>query len=267
MSATAPAVRARSLAVGYERRPVVEGIDITLPPGGALAVVGTNGSGKSTLVRTIAGLLPVVGGDLSVLGGAPGGQPARVAYLPQSHPKAFVLPMRAADVVAMGRFARLGLVRRMRAADRAAVARGMERMGVSHLARAPLATLSGGQRQRIHLAQALAWEADLLVLDEPTSGLDVAGQRLLEEAIAEERARGCAVVVCTHDIRDALAADHALLLAGRVVASGAPDRVLTRDTLLETFGLVVAQLPGGSELTMDPTHRHDHDDEEHDHEH
>jgi ABC-type cobalamin/Fe3+-siderophores transport system ATPase subunit len=105
----------------------------------------------------------------------------------------------------------------------------------------------------------LAWQADLIILDEPTSGLDMAGVELLEQATRDERARGAAVVVCTHDIRDALEADHALLLAGRVVASGEPARVLTREALLETFGLVVAQLPGGSELTMDPTHRHDHD--------
>lgn len=257
----APAVQATRLAVGYGREAVVEGIDLTLPPGCELAVVGTNGSGKSTFVRTLAGLLDPVAGGLTVLGAAPGEQPARVAYLPQSHPTAFVLPLRARDVVAMGRFARLGLMRRARAQDRAAVADALARMGVSHLEDAPLATLSGGQRQRIFLAQALAWRADLLILDEPTSALDVGGRELLEEAIGAERARGTAVVVCTHDIRDALKADSALLLAGRVVACGPPDRVLTRDALLETFGLVVAQLPGGTELTMDPTHRHDHDHE------
>jgi len=111
----------------------------------------------------------------------------------------------------------------------------------------------------VHLAQALAWRADLLILDEPTAGLDVAGIELLDAAIRAECERGTAVVVCTHDIRDALEADRALLLAGRVVAYGPPAETLTRDALLETFGLVVAQLPGGSSLTMDPSHRHDHD--------
>lgn len=257
-----PRVTARGLAVGYGRVPVVSGIDLDLGPGAELAVVGTNGSGKSTLVRTIAGLLAPVAGRLDVLGGEPGAAPARVAYLPQSHPQGFVLPLRAGDVVAMGRFAHRGLVRRMRREDREAVADGMRRMGVADLAGAPLATLSGGQRRRVYLAQALAWRADLLLLDEPTAGLDVAGVDLLEAAIAQERARGAAVVVCTHDIRDALQADHALLLAGRVIASGPPREVLTREALLETFGLVVAELPGGTELTMDPSHRHDHD---HDH--
>jgi ABC-type Mn2+/Zn2+ transport system ATPase subunit len=169
-----------------------------------------------------------------------------------------VLPLRAGDVVAMGRFAARGLLGRMRAGDRRLVSDAMERMGVARLADAPLGTLSGGQRQRVHIAQALAWEADLIVLDEPTSGLDVAGRELLEAALAQERARGAAVVVCTHDIADALAAEQALLLARRVVAYGPPARVLVRETLMETFGLVLAELPGGTAVAMDPVHRHDH---------
>jgi ABC-type Mn2+/Zn2+ transport system ATPase subunit len=252
-------VAARRLSVGFDGSPVVGDIDLQLGAGEELALVGTNGSGKSTLLRTIAGLLPPVAGEIEVLGGRPGSRPARVAHLPQSQPQGFVLPLRAGDVVAMGRFAHRGLLGRMRRDDRRAVAEGMERMGVAHLADSPLAMLSGGQRQRVYLAQVLAWQADILLLDEPTSGLDVAGAELLDAAIARERARGAAVVVCTHDIRDALQADHALLLAGRVVAAGPPQQALTRETLLETFGLVVAQLPGGTELTMDPTHRHDHD--------
>ena len=260
---SAPIV-AEHLRIGYGQRAVVaDPLELRLEPGGELAVVGTNGSGKSTLLRTVAGLIPPVGGELRVLGGRPGRQPARVSYLAQAHPQGFVLPLRARDVVAMGRFARRGLLGRLRAEDHAAITDAMERMAVVTLADRPLATLSGGQRQRVYLAQALARHADLLLLDEPTGGLDVAGIDLLAGALRRERERGAAVVVCTHDIRDALQADHALLLAGRVVASGPPERVLTREALLETFGLVVAELPGGA-VAMDPSHRHDHD---HDHGH
>ncbi len=253
----APALRAEGLAVGYDGRPVVDGIAFDLAPGETLAVLGTNGSGKSTLVKTLVGLLPPVAGTATVLGGAPGAAPARVAYLGQVAPSGFVLPLRAADVVAMGRFADRGLLGRLRAEDRRIVAESLGRMGVAHLANAPLEDLSGGQRQRVHIAQALAWQADVIVLDEPTAGLDVAGRDLLSHALAAERARGVAVVMCTHDISDALEADRALLLSKRVVANGPPADVLTREAVLETFGLVVAELPGGQELAMDPTHRHD----------
>jgi ABC-type Mn2+/Zn2+ transport system ATPase subunit len=259
----APAVRADGLAVGYDGHAVIEGISFALGQGETLAVLGTNGSGKSTLVKTLAGLLPPVAGAARVLDGAPGAAPARVAYLGQVGPSGFVLPLRAADVVAMGRFPARGLLRRMRAEDRRLVDESLARMGAAHLANAPLEALSGGQRQRVHIAQALAWRADLLVLDEPTAALDVAGRELLSVALAEERARGAAVVVCTHDITDALGAERALLLSRRVVANGAPVDVLTREAVLETFGLVVAELPGGHELAMDPSHRHDGHDHAH----
>jgi ABC-type Mn2+/Zn2+ transport system ATPase subunit len=134
-------------------------------------------------------------------------------------------------------------------------------MGVADLAEDALGNLSGGQRQRVHLARTLAWRADLLILDEPTAGLDLAGRELLASALVEERRRGAAVVVCTHDVADALGAEAALLLARRVVGYGPPSEVLIREAVMETFGLVLAELPGGSELVMDPVHRHDHEDD------
>jgi ABC-type Mn2+/Zn2+ transport system ATPase subunit len=96
--------------------------------------------------------------------------------------------------------------------------------------------LSGGQRQRVHLAQALARQADVLLLDEPTAGLDIEGRATFARAIAVERARGCAVVMSTHDIDDAETADLVLLLAGRIVAAGPPEQVLTPENLRASFG-------------------------------
>ena len=253
----APALRTDALAVGYSGRAVVEGVSLAVGPGETLAVLGTNGSGKSTLVKTLVGLLPPVAGTVRVLGAAPGASPARVAYLGQVNASGFALPIRAIDVVAMGRFASRGLLRRIGRGDRALVATSMERMGVTGIADEPVGELSGGQRQRVHIAQALAWQADVLVLDEPTAGLDLAGREMLMAALDGERARGAAVVMCTHDIRDAAPAEHALLLAGRVVAAGPPATAMTRASLMETFGLVLAEIPEGGELVMDPVHRDD----------
>jgi ABC-type cobalamin transport system ATPase subunit len=99
------------------------------------------------------------------------------------------------------------------------------------------------------------------VHDAPAAALDVGGPHLLIPALERARERGAAVVMCTHDISDALTAERALLLAGRVVADGPPGEILTREALMETFGLVIAELPGGGDLAMDPVHRHDHDHE------
>jgi len=235
----APIVAAHGLAVGYDGRPVVGGIDLSVRARTSLALVGTNGSGKSTLLRTIVGLLPVLGGELSVLGARPGGAPARLAYVGQFHASGFVLPLRAVDVVRMGRYPDLGLFGRMRSEDHDLVAAAMATMGVAGLARSALGSLSGGQQQRVYLAQALARRADLIVLDEPTSGLDAGGRELYLQTFAAELARGAAIVTATHDISEAVEYDQVMLLARRVVALGPGSEVLTADRLLDTFGILL----------------------------
>ncbi len=237
--AAAPVIEAHGLAVGYGGMALVPGIDLAVAPRSSLALVGTNGSGKSTLLRTLVGLLPVVGGTLEVLGTRPGGAPGRLAYVGQFHASGFVLPLRAIDVVRMGRYPDLGLFGRMRSADHDLVAAAMASMGVAGLARSPLGSLSGGQQQRVYLAQALARRADLIVLDEPTAGLDAGGRELYLRAFAAELARGAAVVTATHDISEAVEYDQVMLLARRVVALGPGAEVLTADRLLDTFGILL----------------------------
>lgn len=235
----APVIEARGLAVGYRGVAVVPRIDVVVQPRSSLALVGTNGSGKSTLLRTIVGLLPAVSGTLDVLGTRPGGAPRRLAYVGQAHASGFVLPLRAVDLVRMGRYPDLGLFGRMRSPDHDLVAAAMESMGIAALARSPLGSLSGGQRQRVYLAQALARRADLIVLDEPTAGLDAGGRELYLHAFAAELSRGAAIVTATHDISEAVEYDQVMLLARRVVALGPGSEVLTADRLLDTFGILL----------------------------
>jgi len=231
---------ARNLAIGYNDKSVVADIDFVLAEGQAIALIGTNGSGKSTLLKTIVGLLPPLGGELTVFGDKPGHNPKRIAYLGQFHASAFVLPLRAIDVVRMGRYPRRGLLGRMTGEDQDIVHEAMTAMGVEGLADFPLRTLSGGQQQRVYLAQVLAHRADLLVMDEPTSGLDVGGRERYLKAIKDELCRGASIVVATHDVQDEAALCHqVMLLAHRVVALGPPDQVITPQALLETFGIII----------------------------
>lgn len=252
-------LHADGLNVGYRNKAVLEGFVAEMGPGESLALIGTNGSGKSTLVKTIVGLLRPLGGELTVLGSSPGTTPSQLAYLSQYHIAGSVLPLRARDLVSMGRFADLGLFRRFTRADRQLVEHGMERMGVSDLADHTLRDLSGGQQQRMYLAQVLARQADLLVLDEPTTGIDAAGRGFFDSAISEELARGASVILTTHDIAEASQATRVALLAGRVVAIGQPTDVLTRDNLIEAFGIGARDIGGGFILTEEP-HAHEHPD-------
>ena len=251
-----PYVLAEHLSVGYFNEVVVADISFELRQGQAIALIGTNGSGKSTLLKTIVGLLPPLGGQLSVFGMPPGNNHPRIAYLSQFHASGFVLPIRAVDVVRMGRFPLYGLWRRMSRQDDEMVISAMRTMGIENLADSPLRSLSGGQQQRTYLAQVLAHQADLLVLDEPTSGLDAGGRELYLHAVNDELCRGASIIVATHDIQEEAALCHqVMLLARKVVAIGAPQQVLTPEALLETFGIVVT---GGKRLqVLETTHGHD----------
>lgn len=231
-----PSLQARSLTVGYGRRPVVDDMSFDLESGELMVLIGTNGSGKSTLLKTLAGMLTPLSGDISVLGQQPGALPSRVAFLPQHPVSSHTLPLRAEHVVEMGRFAHLGLLRRSTPADRIIVNESMTRTGVSEFAKLPIRDLSGGQQQRTHLAQVLARQAEVLLLDEPTAGLDVNGRQTVSDLIAQERKRGVTVVIATHEISDAQSANIVMLLAQRVVAMGPPAIALRDDYLRECFG-------------------------------
>ena len=253
-------IRAEQLAVGYDSRPIVQGLTLDLGAGQALALVGMNGAGKSTFLKTIAGLQPALAGRLEVLGTHPGGVSGRVAYLSQFQSSGLILPLRAVDVVRMGRFPAHGLLGRMTTEDDDLVVASLKRMRVDGLANAPLRSLSGGQQKRVYLAQILAQNSDLLVLDEPTAGLDAAGKEVYAEALKKELARGASIVVATHDIREAATCDLVMLMARRVVALGPAREVITAEALLETFGIIlVSQAQGRDLAVVESEHGHDGD--------
>lgn len=252
-------LRAKHLDIGYNNDVVVRDINFNLRQGEAIALIGTNGSGKSTLLKTIVGLLETIKGELSVFGMPPGNNHRRIAYLGQFHSSGFVLPIRVIDLVAMGRYPLHGLWHRMGKNDAEIVKAAMDAMGIERLADMALRSLSGGQQQRVYLAQVLAHQADLLIMDEPTTGLDAGGRELFLTAINDEICRGASVIMATHDIQEEAALCHqVMLLAQKVVAIGPPDKVLTSEALLETFGVVVA---GENKLHVLEC-KHGHDDNE-----
>jgi manganese transport system ATP-binding protein len=225
-----------------------------LPLGAVTAVIGPNGSGKSTLLNLLAGLLRPMAGTLEVLGSSSGDSTHQIAYVLQATTVNETLPISVREVVTMGRYATRGLVGRLSSDDREAVQNAMDALGIADLARRSLHQLSGGQRQRVFVAQGLAQDHRLLLLDEPLMGLDLVSSAAIERVIIDERTAGRTVVLTTHDVSQALAADWAVLMAGRVIAFGPPLETLSPENLALAYGIKVVQAADGRFVVDDPAH-------------
>lgn len=240
MSATAresPCLALDHVTVAYHGRAVLRDVTMSVPHGGQVAVVGPNGAGKSTLFKALVGLLPLREGRIELRDRDPQGAPEPIAYVPQREEIDWSFPVTVADVVMMGRYGRLGWLRRPRAADREVVARCLEELSIGDLAGRPIADLSGGQQQRVFLARALAQEPHVLLLDEPFTGVDVNAKEALLELLERLRRLGITVLVSTHDMQTASQRfAHVALLSGRLVAYGAPAEVFTPAHIAAAFG-------------------------------
>ena len=245
--ASAPGVVLHDVSVGYDARPILSGANLEIGWGQLVGVIGPNGAGKSTLIKTILGTLRPRQGTVRVAGQPPQSTEARhqIGYVPQREVVDWDFPVTVADVVLMGRTARLGLFRFPGAADRRAVAKALEQVGMADFAGRQISQLSGGQQQRVFLARALAGEGRLLLLDEPLNGVDLTTQDDIGALLRAHCAAGGTVLLATHDLE--LAAEwcsQLVLVNHAIVACGAPRDVLRPDVLRATYGGHVLVVPG-----------------------
>ncbi len=231
------ALEIHDLTVAYHKRPVLWGVDLSMPAGQLVGIVGPNGAGKSTLIKACMGLVPLQSGWVKVFGRSFDDVATRVGYVPQRESVDWDFPVSVMDVVLMGRYGRLGLLRRPGKADRE-IARGcLEKVKMLPFADRQIANLSGGQQQRVFLARALAQEAELYFMDEPFSGVDAATESAIITVLRELRDRGCTILVVHHDLLTARQYfDMLLLLNMNVVAFGKTEEVFTAELLQKTYG-------------------------------
>ena len=233
-------VSLRGLAIAYEGRTVVEGLDVEVAEGEWLSLIGPNGAGKTSVLRAIANLVPFQG-DVRVGGRAVTGLGARalarqVALLVQE--PEMPARMTVAHYVLLGRSAHLGYLGREGPGDRRIVGETLELLALDGLAGRTLDRLSGGERQRVAIARALAQQASVLLIDEPTSSLDVGRQQAVLELIDQLRGdQRLTVVSAMHDLT--LAGQYAdrlaLMVGGRLVAVGTPAEILTESAIAEIY--------------------------------
>jgi zinc transport system ATP-binding protein len=219
-------VELRNGSVTIGGRPILRGLDLTVEPGQFVALMGANGSGKSTLVRALVGLWPLSGGDLRIYGTpiASYDEWSRVGFVPQRASAESGVPASVWEVVASGRLTHRRPFRPMSRADRAAVDRAIEVVGLEGKARDGISSLSGGQQQRALIARALAGEPDLFFLDEPTAGVDLPNQQALAEALARLSAHGATIVLVAHELGPLapLVERSVVMRDGRIAYDGPP---------------------------------------------
>lgn len=246
---TDPLLEVHDLTVAYNRKPVLWGVDLTLPKGQLIGIVGPNGAGKSTLIKACMGLVPLASGWVRMFDKPLNEVRHRISYVPQRESVDWDFPASVKDVVQMGRYGKLGLFKGLRKSDHEVVEDCLRKVSLEGFANRQISQLSGGQQQRVFLARALAQEADLYFMDEPFAGVDAATERAILQLLQEMSAAGKTVVVVHHDLQSVEKFfDWVILLNLRLVASGPVKETFTPELLQQTYGGKLTLLSEVSEL-------------------
>lgn len=231
----------RGLTVSYGADPVVFSVDMTVQPGAMTAIIGPNGAGKSTLLKAALGIVTPLAGRITFWDAALDKMRARVAYVPQRASVDWDFPTQVLDVVMMGLYRELGLLRRIGPKHIAKAMDCLTRVGMQDFADRQIGQLSGGQQQRVFLARALAQDADLFLLDEPFAGVDAATEAAIIDVLKALRADGKTVVAVHHDLSTVAAYfDRVFLINRRRIGEGRVAEAFTQDSLRDTYGTGLA---------------------------
>jgi manganese/zinc/iron transport system ATP- binding protein len=237
------ALTIEDLTVAYREKPVLWDIDLEVPAGVLMAVVGPNGAGKTTLIKTVMEIIKPVAGKISVFDRSYSENRRLVAYVPQRSSVDWDFPTTVLDVVIMGRYGVLGLLRRPGRDERDLSIAALEKVDMSDFADRQISQLSGGQQQRVFLARALVQEADIYLMDEPFQGVDAVTERAIVSLLKELRQQGKTVIVVHHDLQTVPEYfDWVTLLNVRKIASGPVKDVFTDQYLRQAYGGKVAYL-------------------------
>ena len=227
----------KNAQLGYGARSIIlQDVNLEVVKGEFLGIVGPNGSGKTTLLRTLLGLLKPIGGTVRIQDGL------RFGYVPQRETVDTLFPITVEEIVMMGRYHRLGLIRRPGKEDRLAADRALEHVGIGHLAKRSYVDLSGGQKQRALIARALASEPDVLILDEPTNGMDLASEHsLLELTRHLHEVDQLTVILVSHLLANvANVSRNIAIIAGGRLEEGPRADMLTGERLSRLYSMDIA---------------------------
>lgn len=198
------AIEINNLTVKLNGKEVLKDINLSLEEGRFIGIVGPNGGGKTTLLRAILGLIKPASGEILIFGRPPEEvlkTGSIFGYLPQTLKVRPDFPVRVIDVVMMGRYGKVGMLRWPGEKDRRKAEECLSMMNVEELKDVPFGQLSGGQQQRASIARALAGEPKILILDEPSTSIDVVGQEDFYHLLKGlQKKFGITILMASHDI-------------------------------------------------------------------
>jgi ABC-type cobalamin/Fe3+-siderophores transport system ATPase subunit len=236
--------------VSYREDVALRGVSLKVQSGEFVGIIGPNGAGKTTMLTIVNGLGKLLNGRVRVLGHyltAGNGHSLRkkVGYVAQVQNIDPRMPMNVREVVMLGRYGILGLLRRPGKHDWKIVDEMLELVGMSHLARRPIGHLSGGEQQRVAIARCLAQEPELFLLDEPTASLDWKAQTDILELVKQiHNLRHLTTLFVTHDLNCLpVACDRVVLMkAGLIWNEGSPGELLTDDNLSRLYDMSLSEV-------------------------
>lgn len=253
--ASEPGLSAKDVTVTYRNgHTALWDASFEIPRGTVTALVGVNGAGKSTLFKAIMGFVPTANGEVRILGRTVRDalKANLVAYVPQAEEVDWDFPVLVEDVVMMGRYGHMGLMRHPRPADYEAVDQALTRVGMQEYRHRQIGELSGGQRKRVFLARALAQDGQVILLDEPFTGVDVTTEDQIIALLGELREEGRVMLVSTHNLGSVPEfCDRTVLVKGTVLGYGPTETTFTRENLQHAFGGVLRHFTIGGDALHD----------------
>jgi len=245
------ALEVEQLTVNYEKTAVLWDLNFFIPREKMVGVIGPNGAGKSTLLKAAMGLIHPVSGKISFFGLPLDKARKRVAYVPQRASVDWDFPITALDLVLMGSYGRLGLLKWVSRKEKEAANEALAQVGMDRFAHRQIGQLSGGQQQRLFIARALLQNADIYLMDEPFAGVDIATENALISLFSSLRDQGKTILCVHHDLSTAERYFNWIVLLNTcLIASGSPQDVFTQQNLLRTYGRSSALLDEAAALVQ-----------------
>ena len=230
------AVSINDLTVTYDDKPVLWDIDLDIKKGTLMAIVGPNGAGKSTLIKAMLNLIKPITGCISFFGSSYKKERSKIAYVPQRGSVDWDFPTTALDVVEMGRYGKIGWIKRVGKSDRKIAVDAIKKVGMEGFEKRQISQLSGGQQQRIFLARALVQDAEIYFMDEPFQGVDAKTEKSIINILKKLRDEGKTVIVVHHDLQTVEEYfDYITFINVAVISSGKVKEIFNRENIEKTY--------------------------------